>query len=274
MRSEQLTVDGITTRWEEAGEGVAAVLVHGIPASPSLWRHVVPLVEGARCLALEMVGYGASIPLGRDRDISLGRQADHLVAWLDALELGRVVLVGHDLGGGVAHIAAVRHPERCAGLVLTNSVGYDSWPIPMVKALRAGDAVVSRLPAAALAPGIALLMARGHDDLRVARDSFPVHWRHYRRHGGGAALARQVASLDVDDTLAVADQVRGLDVPARVVWGAADPFQKVRYGQRFADDLRTDLRRIRGGRHFVPEDHPDEIAAAIIEVAKEADLSG
>jgi pimeloyl-ACP methyl ester carboxylesterase len=31
----------------------------------------------------------------------------------------RAVLVGHDLGGGVVQIAAVRAPQRCAGLVLT-----------------------------------------------------------------------------------------------------------------------------------------------------------
>lgn len=35
-----------------------------------------------------------------------------------------------------------------------------------------------------------------------------------------------------------------------------------------------DLVRIRGGKHFVPEDHPDDIAAAITEVAKEADFGG
>jgi pimeloyl-ACP methyl ester carboxylesterase len=47
--------------------------------------------------------------------------------------MGRAVLVGHDLGGGVAQIAAVRAPGRCAGLVLANSIGYDSWPIPSVR---------------------------------------------------------------------------------------------------------------------------------------------
>lgn len=36
-------------RWEEAGEGAPVVFLHGIPTSPALWRHVVPLVERARC---------------------------------------------------------------------------------------------------------------------------------------------------------------------------------------------------------------------------------
>jgi pimeloyl-ACP methyl ester carboxylesterase len=72
--------------------------------------------------------------------------------------------------------------------------------------------------------------------------------------------------LRTADTLAVADRLGGLDVPARVVWGMADPSQKVVYGQRLVRDLRTELWRTEGGRHFVPEDHPERLAAAITEV--------
>jgi hypothetical protein len=43
-----------------------------------------------------------------------------------------------------------------------------------------------------------------------------------------------VNALDVGDTLAVADQLPNLEVPAQVVWGAADAFQKVEYGERLA----------------------------------------
>jgi len=46
--------------------------------------------------------------------------------------LESALLVGHDLGGGVAQILAVRRPELVRGLVLTNAVCYDSWPIPSV----------------------------------------------------------------------------------------------------------------------------------------------
>lgn len=53
------------------------------------------------------------------------------------------------------------------------------------------------------------------------------------------------------DTLAVQDALPSLGVPARVVWGVADPFQ-VESGERFAGDLGTTLRRIEGGKHFTP----------------------
>ncbi|MBW3562586.1 MAG: alpha/beta hydrolase [Actinobacteria bacterium] len=262
-------LDGVPVQWVESGDGFPVVLIHGIPTGPALWRDVIRQLGDVRCLAFEMVGFADSIPAGRGRDISVARQAEYLLAWLDELEIDGAVFVGHDLGGGVAQIAAVRAPERCAGLVLINSIGYDSWPIPSVKALRAVAPGFAKLPAATVYPIMATLFARGHDDLQTARESLDVHWHPYAHHDGAAALARQVRSLDVTDTLAVADELHGLDVPARVVWGAADRFQKVKYGRRFADDLDAELVRIEGGKHFVPEDHPDEVVAAISHVLVE-----
>jgi pimeloyl-ACP methyl ester carboxylesterase len=269
METRTATVDGTPVRWLEQGSGPPVVLVHGIPTSPALWRHVVPLLPDLRVLAFEMTGYGESIPAGRDRDVSLSAQADRLNAWIEQLDIGPVVLVGHDLGGGVVHIAAVRRPDLCSGLMITNGVGYDSWPIPAVKAIRATAAVVSRLPAAVLKPTLGVLLARGHDDAARAKESLGVHYRAYADHGGGAAMARQAAALDARDTIAVQDQLPGLDVPARIVWGTADQFQKLEYGERFARDLGTTLRRIEGGKHFTPEDHPDVVAEEISSLAAE-----
>ena len=269
MSERTTTLGDVPVRWLDEGRGPVVVLVHGIPTSPALWRHVVPLLTGVRALCFELVGFGESIPAGVGRDLSLSAQAQRLVDWLDELSVSRAVLVGHDLGGGVVHIAAVRRPDLVAGLAITNGVGYDSWPIPSVKALRAASPVLSRLPAPALLPAFGTLLVRGHDDLRRARESLPVHYGPYARHGGGAALARQVQALDVRDTLAVQDALPTLDVPARIVWGAADAFQEVLYGERFARDLRAPLRRIEGGKHFVPEDHPDVLAEEVLALVRQ-----
>jgi hypothetical protein len=74
-------------------------------------------------------------------------------------------------------------------------------------------------------------------------------------------MIRQVRSLNVDDTLAIADQIPNLDVPARLVWGAADRFQKIGYGYRLAYELGASIERIEGAKHFVPEDYPEQVAA-------------
>jgi pimeloyl-ACP methyl ester carboxylesterase len=265
MESRFVEVNGIQMRWEEQGEGPPVVFVHGIPTSPRLWRRVIPQVRNARSVAWEMIGYGASIEEGRDRDISVAKQADYLASWMREVGLGEgAVIVGHDLGGGVAQVLAVQNPELVRGLVLTNAICYDSWPIPSVKAMRAAGPAIERMPNAVLRLNLYTgLFLRGHDDRERARESFEAHWPYYERAGAGAALVRQVRSLDVNDTLAVADRIPDLDVPARIVWGAADQFQKIGYGYRLAYELKAPIERIEGGKHFVPEDHPDEVAAAV-----------
>jgi pimeloyl-ACP methyl ester carboxylesterase len=269
------TIGDTPIRWlEQDGTGTPIVLVHGIPTSPALWRYVTPRLAGRRVLAFEMTGYGDSIPAGVGRDISVSAQADRLVAWLDHLGIGSAILVGHDLGGGVVHIAAVRRPSICAGLMITNGIGYDSWPIPSVKAMRLASPAVSKLPAIALKPTLAMLLVRGHDQLGVAKDALGVHYQPYAKHGGGGAMARQVNSLNVNDTLAVAEQISTLaGKPARIVWGVRDQFQKVEYGERFARDLGVSMRRIDAGKHFTPEDHPEVIAEEIASLAAEVDAT-
>jgi pimeloyl-ACP methyl ester carboxylesterase len=99
-----------------------------------------------------------------------------------------------------------------------------------------------------------------------------VHYQPYAKHAGGAAMARQVNSLNVNDTLAVAEQVPSLaGKPARIACGVADQFQKAEYGERFARDLGVTMRRIDGGKHFTPEDHPDVIADEVRSLAAEVD---
>jgi pimeloyl-ACP methyl ester carboxylesterase len=110
---------------------------------------------------------------------------------------------------------------------------------------------------------LAQLMVRGHDDRDMAHESLDLHAGPYLDHGGAAAMVRQVQALDVEDTLAVADRLADLDLPAWVVWCEADQFQKVEYGERLTRDLRAPLRRIPGGKHFTPEDHPDVLAEEI-----------
>lgn len=279
MESRSVEVDGVPMRWQEHGSdadadngsGQPVVLVHGLPTSPRLWRHVVPRIEGARVLTWELVGYGSSIQEGGRLNISVAKQADYLAAWIRKLELGRVVLVGHDLGGGVVQIVAVRHPELVKGIVLTNCIAYDNWPIPSVKFLKLVGALADRVPRVVAWFAVTTLMLRGHDNLARAWESLREHWPYYAQPGGGKALIRQVRSLDVRDTLDISAQLPNVAVPVRIVWGAADEFLKVGYGYRLAYELRGTLDRIEGGKHFVPEDHPDRVAETINSLLREGE---
>lgn len=271
MAEQKRVVAGTPMRWLEGHSetGPTVVFVHGIPTSPLLWRHVIGLLPNHRTLAWEMVGYGGSWAAGEGRDISLSAQADYLIAWIELLDVGSVLVVGHDLGGGVAQIAAVRRPDLFNGMVLTNAVCYDSWPIPSVKMMRRISGVVERTPPKLFRGIFDSFLRRGHDDQRIATESIQAHWPFYGHERGPTAFVKQVQSLDPRDTLAISSRLTELGLPTAVVWGAADGFQKLHFGERLSRDLDARLDILEQAKHFVPEDHPDRVAQAVRFVAQQ-----
>lgn len=93
------------------------VFLHGNPASSYTWRNVLPELGG---LAPDLIGMGRS---GKpDIAYSFADHARYLDAWFDALDLDRVVLVGHDWGGALAFDWAARHPSRVAGIAFFETI--------------------------------------------------------------------------------------------------------------------------------------------------------
>jgi haloalkane dehalogenase len=128
-------VGGVDMAYVDTGgeQGQPVVFLHGNPTSSYLWRNIIPHVSPlARCLAPDLMGMG-------DSDTTLDgsyRFADHskyLDAWFDAvLPEGQVTLVVHDWGSALGFHWARRHPDRIRGLVymeaIVRPVTWDEWP--------------------------------------------------------------------------------------------------------------------------------------------------
>lgn len=264
-------VDNILMRWEDhgpRGEKTPVIMVHGFPTHPRLWRYVIPRItrHGVRCLAWEMVGYGWSMREGLNREISIAQQAKYLRAWMRRMGIERAVLVGHDLGGGVVQRVAVENPELCAGLVLADSVAYDNWPVAPVRLSRALAGAIERMSPYMLKWYFAgAMMYLGYDEALRRMESMLLHWQPYGRPVGPMAFAHQLRSLDASDTLAIAQGLSGVRVPARIVWGEDDPLG-VASARQLARDLDAQLLVIPNARHYTPEDHPGMVAQCIEQV--------
>lgn len=101
----------------DVGQGEPVVFLHGNPTWSYLWRNIIPSVAPfRRCLAPDLIGMGQS---GKPRSHGY-RLVDHvryLDAWFEALGLtNRVALVGHDWGGVLAFYWAYRFPERVSAI--------------------------------------------------------------------------------------------------------------------------------------------------------------
>jgi haloalkane dehalogenase len=122
-----------TIAYVEAGRGDPIVLLHGNPTSSYLWRNVIPhLEEHGRCLAPDLVGMGRSGP-SRSGGYRFVDHYDHLEAWMEAVgATDRVMLVVHDWGSGLGFHWAHRHPEAVRGIAymeaIVATVSWDDWP--------------------------------------------------------------------------------------------------------------------------------------------------
>jgi pimeloyl-ACP methyl ester carboxylesterase len=108
----------VTLVYTEAGDPAAPpmVLLHGGARDRTSWDVVLPaLAQSHRVYALDLRGFGES---GRPGAYSFELMRDDVLNFLDALDLDRVVLIGHSMGGTVAWLFAQDHPDRLTHLVI------------------------------------------------------------------------------------------------------------------------------------------------------------
>jgi haloalkane dehalogenase len=141
MTSRHVSVLGQQMAYVEVGEGRPVVFLHGNPTSSYLWRNVIPhLSDAARCIAPDLIGMGGSDKLpdsgpGRYRFVEHRRYLD---GFFDALGLSAdVTLVIHDWGSALGFDWANRNREAVRGIAymeaIVRSMDWDEWPEPARK---------------------------------------------------------------------------------------------------------------------------------------------
>lgn len=114
--------DGTPIVYEVRGAGdPALVFIHCWACDRSFWRgQFAAFAADHTVVALDLPGHGAS---GRDRrEWTLAGYANDVVRVVDALDLERVIVVGHSMGGPVSLLAAARLGERAAGVVCVDAL--------------------------------------------------------------------------------------------------------------------------------------------------------
>jgi haloalkane dehalogenase len=108
---------------DTGGEGHPIVFLHGNPTWSYLWRNIIPSVSRfGRCLAPDLVGMGESGPSPRCayRFVDHARYLDH---WFEALELERdITLVLHDWGSALGFYRAFRHPRAIRAIAYMEAI--------------------------------------------------------------------------------------------------------------------------------------------------------
>src|SRR4051794_39113943 len=264
-----LDQDGLRMHWIDEGAGDPVLLLHGEPTWGFLYRKLIaPLSAVARVVAPDYFGFGRS-----DKPVDPGWYSydSHYASierFVQQLDLTRLTIVVHDWSGPIGLRFAVEHPERVDRLVILNT-GIGAGRAPSEEWLRfravvrelGGALDIGRLVEAGTSQGLS-------DEVREAYDApFPTP-----ESKAGALAFPELVPTDPDHQNTapmnrVRHTLREWRKPALVVWGADDRVLPVGIAHAMAE-LIPGARGpvlIEGASHFVQEDKPDEVAAAIRE---------
>jgi haloalkane dehalogenase len=268
-----------TMFYREVGTGTPLVFLHGNPTSSYLWRHILPAVSASgRCLAPDLIGMGES---GKPEiAYTFDDHARYLDAWIDALGLDRVVLIGHDWGGALAFDWAARHSGRVRGIAFTETIvkpmSWAEFPAaarPLFESMRTpgvGESMVLEQNAF-IQQALPRTTARGlsDEDLAVYGQPYPtrqsraplLQWpRAMPLDGQPADVVARIGAYD--EWLATSPDVPKLLLTFEPGPGTMMGPQIIDWCAAHVSALEIQAHGLAG--HHTPEDQPEAIAASLI----------
>jgi haloalkane dehalogenase len=275
-----IEVNGKRMAYVEMGEGDPIVFQHGNPTSSYLWRNIMPeLANHGRCIAVDLIGMGDSDKLD-DPGPDSYRYVEHrdylFSAWRQLNVTGNVTFVIHDWGSALGFDWASRHADKVRGIAymegIVRPVSWQEWPEairPLFQGFRsaAGETMVleKNVFVERVLPGSVL---RG-----LTEDEMAVYRRPFENEGESRrptlTWPRQIPldgePADVHEIVArYADWLCNSGIPKLFI--NAEPGAILTGPQReFCRGFPNQTEVTVAGSHFIQEDSPREIAAAIRE---------
>jgi pimeloyl-ACP methyl ester carboxylesterase len=264
-----VSVGGARLWTERVGSGPPVLFLAGLGYASWCWREAMDALS-AQCLAVTVDNRGA----GRSVDVpaadSIAQMADDAAGVLDALGLTSAHVVGHSMGGYMALLLRLRHPERVRSLVLcaTSHGGPECAPMPE-ETRQVWVAHQSRSPEDFARGTMPVAFAPGWTD------------RHPERFA--ALLADRLAFLTPRETwkrqyaacesyIAAGVDLEPITCPTLVLHGDADRVIPLSEGRRLATALpAARFLVVPGGGHLLPQEDPVRFAALVAEHVARAD---
>jgi pimeloyl-ACP methyl ester carboxylesterase len=262
VEHEFVSAGGLRTHIALAGDGPAVLMLHGWPQHWYLWRGVIPLVAPhARVVAPDFRGFGWSeVPQSGYEKLQLMRDT---VALLDALEIEKVTVAGHDWGGYVGLLMALEHPERVDGLLVLNvlppwpardrRVALDAWRFvyqPMLATPRLGGRLGRTLGTRGIPDG--------------ARDVFAARLDGERARAT-ERLYRTFVLRELPELMRGRYSAADLSVPTRVLFGTRDLVLTTRAAKdAFGQAEAAELELVADATHFIVDEKPELVADRVL----------
>jgi pimeloyl-ACP methyl ester carboxylesterase len=270
----EITLPQGTVRYRDEGKGPVLLFIHGILVAGDIWGEVVAHLEARyRCITPDWPLGSHGIPMNVDSDLSPEGMAKVVVAFMQALDLRDVTLVGNDSGGAIAQLVVARHDRdnRVARLVLTPCDAFEVFPprpfayLRPLSYLPGGFAFVGKL--------LRALPVLGR---------LPIAYGVTKRPVDAGAIRRWITPLATDArvrrdfvkfirgvrpeiTLSVARELPRVTMPVLLAWAREERFFPISLAERLAASFPdAELAPIDEALVFVMHDRPRALVEAMV----------
>lgn len=258
---QTVEVEGRRLRFLKRGSsGDPLVLIHGFGGGLNNWLFNLETLVGDHLVyALDLPGHGAS---SKDvGDGSLEGLAQVLKGFIEVTELGPSHLVGHSMGGAVALILALAHPELVSSVTLIGSAALGTeingaYIDGFIDSRRRKDTRVE-------------IEKLFHDPAQVTRQMVNDVLAFKRIDGVKGALktlSEQFRVGDVQNTV-LRERLEELSMPLLVVWGQEDQIIPASHAEDLPQGVRTEI--ISGAGHMVQMESAARVNQVILEVVRQ-----
>ncbi|MFT7580527.1 MAG: haloalkane dehalogenase [Myxococcota bacterium] len=258
--------DGTRIHYVDEGEGPVLLLLHGNPTWSFLYRKIIAnMRKDHRCVALDYPGYGlSSAPIGEP--FSPAHLSEVVGEFVEALDLQEVTVMVQDWGGPIGLAFAIANAERVRGFVIGNTF---AWPLEgkgqkWFSAIMGGP--VGRSITWAF-QGVARFFLRKGVSRPIdpgVRAMYLAPFRSRSRRKVTHHAPKQLTAAKPFLTQLAQGLPELSHKPALLVWGEDDfafrQPERLRFERLFTNHETVLLQR---AGHFIQEDSPDEISAAI-----------
>lgn len=261
MTTDSILINDHRIAYRRTGKGTPVVMIHGVASHSFLWQEILmQLAERYDLIAPDLLGCGDSDkPKGVDYSIDV--QSDIFIKLIEQLKLGPVHLVGHDVGGGVVQLIAVKRPDLLIDLTMINPVGYDYWPVQPITTMRLP--VIRALTSSIMNRNMLKMVVNRavYKKEALTEAVMDEFWRPLASREGKDGFIQLIRGINNRLLTEITDQLRQLTVPTLLIRGDADAYLSREITEHLAKDIPgACLVSIPEAGHFIQIDEPEKIS--------------
>jgi len=231
---------------KDTGSDHNLLLIHGSGGDHMHWPHQVRHLPDINVFAIDLPGHGRSEGQGRD---TVDAYADFTAAFVSALNLNKVTLAGHSLGGAIAQSLAFRVPEWLARIILVGTGARLRVAPGMIDGVLSDFHVAANLICEyAYGPDAPASLVQAARETLLKVDPKVVH-----------------GDFSACDQFDVMEKISEISLPTLVISGAADQMTPAKYGEYLYQHIPgARFSVIEDGGHMMGLEKPEALAECMV----------